>query len=116
MTIHISHLQANRVLVNVSSTNLSWQDWHYLITDIVQYAVDKQHPITLVLFFDDNTNIIDIMGETIDYLLQPELFDEVYFSSFETIYDGLILSAIDLLNAKARVKWHYIPTKALTLF
>lgn len=110
----IIRIKPDEIIVDMSSERLSWQDWHQLIIHIVQLHVDIQQPIKLILLTNPESDISNILGETIDYLLDPVIFREIYISGPANQLDKYIRTMIHFMNLESDVMWYYIPSQEFT--
>ncbi|MEO1254671.1 MAG: hypothetical protein AAFY41_07285 [Bacteroidota bacterium] len=102
-------LQTDEVIVNIKNQDLSWQDWHLIVTRISQQALDAQRAIRLILLIESDAQITTLVPETVDYFLNPDIFREITISSAGTEQDNLIHAMVQLLNSRSHVIWRYIP-------
>lgn len=108
--IKIIRTQPDQIIVDVSNYEPTWQEWHKLVIHLSQTAIKAQQTLKLILLFDIDY-ISTLMPETIDYLLNPEIFKEIYLSGASSEYDELIQSLIGVINSESNVVWHYAPSE-----
>jgi|GEM_PF-6938538 len=99
-------IQHDKNVILTISHSIDWVSWHNIIQHIVSLALKE--PIILILIID-TMDIVDIAGESIDFLLNDKIFESVIISGGEDDNDSLLFAAVEFINTETSVNFVYKP-------
>ncbi len=99
-------IQHGQNVILTITHSISWMSWHNVIQQIVNLALKDRIVLVLII---DTMEVVDIAGESIDFLLNDKIFESIIISGNRDDNDSLLFSAIEFINSETRVNFVYKP-------